>query len=614
MVGILFAAVFLAFGHSLWQDFAPIDDTLLVRENLAVRGLSWANIVYVFTHYDPEIYIPVTFLSFQINYALGGLDPFGFHLGNLLLHAANAVLVFALLKRLIRSGYCAYIGAMIFAVHPLHTEAVVWIAGRKDLLSTLFYLLTLITYLRHRDGIRGMYLLSMLFAVLAMLSKAMAMTLPVVLILMDWYLPFDTRRCVMVSNLSCSEGVSNQTGGATQGDTWARFALINKIPFILLSILCACVAIGGKARVVGSTSMLDTGLVAIRSTAHYLWQMIVPMGFSVFYQQRDPILDVYFFVSLLSLIALTSLAWHFRRSKPWIAFGLSLYFITLSPTFLNFHKGLIAFYAVDRYAYLPSIGVIFIVLVALQSLATKMHQAHKSQIIFNFQFSIFNFVPVVLLAAILIAFSRHQTRVWDSPETLYRHAVEVDTASVPARATLAQVLRQLNRKTEAFVVLQEGLQFGDDVSYHLEAGNIYAANGQIADAIEEFTKASQMKPDLPEPLFSIGSLEDQRGNADLALEYYRKALALDTSYVAARSRIAGILIDRKEYPEAEKQLIEALRWNESSFIANYQMYRLRMAQGRAGEAQLYYERAEELRPGAEELQNLHSLQTTNTMK
>ncbi len=568
MVGILFAAVFLAFGHSLWQDFAPIDDTLLVRENLAVRGLTWSNIVYVFTHYDPEIYIPVTFLSFQINYVLGGLDPFGFHLGNLLLHAANAVLVFALLKRLIRSGYCAYIGAMIFAVHPLHTEAVVWIAGRKDLLSTFFYLLTLITYLRHRDGTRGMYLLSILFAVLAMLSKAMAMTLPAVLILLDWFVSVAEDR-----NLPLRKHVH----------------FINKIPFILLSILCAFIAIAGKARVVGSTSMLDTGLVAIRSTAHYLLQMIVPMGFSVFYQQRDPILDVYFFVSLLSILLLASLAWYFRKSKPWILFGFLFYFITLSPTFLNFHKGLIAFYAVDRYAYLPSVGIIFI-------LAVLIHEYG-----FGKQKKVLSVITSVVIFVFLLL-SRHQTRVWDSPETLYRHAVEVDTASVPARATLAQVLRQLNRKTEAFVVLQEGLQFGDDVSYHLEAGNIYAANGQIADAIEEFTKASQMKPDLPEPLFSIGSLEDQRGNSDLALEYYRKALALDTSYVAARSRIAGILIDRKEYPEAEKQLIEALHWNESSFIANYQMYRLRMAQGREGEAQLYYERAKELRPGAEELQ------------
>jgi tetratricopeptide (TPR) repeat protein len=640
MIGILLATVFLAFGHSLWQDFAPIDDTLLVRENLAIRGLRWANIVYIFTHYDPEIYIPVTFLSFQINYVLGGLDPFGFHLGNLLIHGANAVLVGAIVSRLLGEkrkdnrekiiekrlvpaslfsvlyslfSSPGFIAALIFAVHPLHTEAVVWIAGRKDLLSTFFYLLTLITYLRHRDGMRGMYLLSILFAVLAMLSKAMAMTLPVTLVLMDWF----------------ESAAARPSFDRAQDDTRRRINIINKIPFILLSVLCAFVAIGGKARVVGSTSMLDTGLVAIRSTAHYLWQLFIPMGFSVFYQQRDPIslVSSQILFPLIILCTLLFLGWFFRKSKPWISFGVLFYFITLSPTFLNFHKGLIAFYAVDRYAYLPSIGVIFIAAIFLQKLLSKMHRAYKSQIILqpssaqgglrpagNSQFlappksagadeggSIFNFIPVVLLAAIFIPLSRHQTHVWDSPETLSRHAVTVDEASVPARATLAQVLRQMNRKAEAFEVLREGLQFGDDVSYHLEAGNIYAANGQVADAIEEFTKAAQMKPDLPEPLFSIGSLEDQRGNADLALEYYRKALALDTSYVAARSRIAGILIDRKEHAEAEEQLTEALRWNESSFIANFQMYRLRMAQGRESEAELYLERAKELRLGAEEL-------------
>src|SRR3990167_8690965 len=94
VIGFLLVIVFLAFGHSLFQDFAPIDDTLLVHENLAIRGLSFENLRYVFTHFDPELYIPLTFVSFQINYVLGGLSPFGFHLGNVMLHAANTSLVF----------------------------------------------------------------------------------------------------------------------------------------------------------------------------------------------------------------------------------------------------------------------------------------------------------------------------------------------------------------------------------------------------------------------------------------------------------------------------------------------------------------------------------------
>ena len=579
--GIFLIIVFLAFGHSLFQDFAPIDDTLLVRENLAIRGLTLENLRYVFTHFDPELYIPLTFVSFQINYVLGGLSPFGFHLGNVLLHAANAILVFFLVSLLTNAksikhkgksplyfllcAFCSPAGivAMLFAVHPLHTEAVVWIAGRKDLLFGFFYLLALVAYLRGREGGHrsAWYWGSVVCGLLALLSKATAMTLPVTIILLDWFLNDDR-----------------------------RISIKNKIPFFLLSIVFAFIALSGKERIVGSTSLIDTALVAIRSFGHYLWQLFIPVGFSVFYQQRDPILDVYFMGSLLSLISLLSLSWYFRNRKPWIAFGALFYLITLSPTFFNFHKGLISFYAVDRYAYLPSIGIIFIAVMLLENFRQR---------IFNFQFSIFNFALVLLLTIALAFLSRYQTKVWDTPESLYTHAVSVDTASVPARATLAQVLRQMGRPAEAFSVLKEGLQYGDDVSYHLEAGNIYASNGQIGDAIVEFTKASRMKPDLPEPIFSIGNLEDQRGNVDLALEYYRKALALDPSYVGARVRIADILLDRGALDEAEDQLKEALQWNPSYFGVNVQMYRLRMAQGRGAEAQIFFDRAKALRPGEE---------------
>jgi tetratricopeptide (TPR) repeat protein len=412
-----------------------------------------------------------------------------------------------------------------------------------------------------------------LCGLLALLSKATAMTLPVVLLLLDWFV-----------------SVAESHDSPLQ----KRLAILNKIPFFILSILFAFIALSGKERIVGSTSMIDTSLVAIRSVGHYLWQLFVPIGFSVFYQQRDPILNVYFVVSLISLLSLISLSWYFRNRKPWIAFGFLFYLITLSPTFFNFHKGLISFYAVDRYAYLPSIGIIFLLLQLLSSLISEWSSPSSSGGGGRGE-EVISVVGIVTVSILLIG-------VWDTPASLYTHAVSVDPASVPARATLASVLRQTGRPVEAFNILKEGLQYGDDVSYRLEAGNIYASNGQVSDAIAEFTKASQMKPDLPEPIFSIGNLEEHRGNIDLALEYYRKALALDASYVGARTRIADILIDRKALDEAEEQLREALRWNESSFGANVQMYRLRMAQGREEEAKGYLEKAKALRPG-EEIEN-----------
>lgn len=596
IVCTIIAAVFLAFGHSLFQDFAPIDDTLLVIENLAIRGMTWDNLRYVFTHFDPELYIPLTFVSYQLNFMAGGLHPFGFHLGNLLIHAANAMLVYVFVARIIHGDmarsrdsvaalpgafhiphspfHIPLIAALLFAVHPLHTETVVWIAGRKDLLFTFFYLATLLAYIR--GGRLGIAAIA--FAFLAMLSKASAITIPAILLLIDWYRSQDRVAKFLPVRL-----------------------FVRITPFCVLSVVFAVVALLGKTRIVGASSFMETSLVALRSTVHYLWQMLVPVSLSVFYQQRLPIsiLQPVFAIALLAFGAVLLLAWRYRHSAPWVTFGLLFYVITLSPTYLNFHKGLISFYAVDRYAYLPSVGILFIFSVFLAYVSTKivLWCAPHASVRPSSTFHILHSVPVAFLVLVLAVLSRYQTRVWDSPESLYRHAVTIDPASVPARSTLASVLRQTGKKLEAFSVLKEGLSYGDDVSYHLEAANIYAANGQVHDAIQEFSKASQLQPDLPEPYFSIGSLHEHLGNVDAALEGYAKALSLDPSYVAARTRIASIAIERKDFATAEAQLLEALRWNQSSYPANVQMYRLKEAQGREEEGRVYLQRAKVLRPG-----------------
>jgi protein O-mannosyl-transferase len=583
---LLLIVVFGTFGRALQQDFAPIDDTLLVRENLAIRGFTLENLRYVFTHYDPEIYIPLTFVTFQLNYVLGGLDPFGYHFFNILLHGLNAILVCVLLLRLLEvleprtekqgARYAfAFGGALLFAVHPLHTEAVVWVAGRKDLLSTFFYLATLLAYLKAGSLQNSWcwYTGSVFLALCAMLSKAMAITLPATLLLLDWF----------VKDMSHGERSRTMTH-----DTRWRLLLINKIPFLTFALIFAVIAMGGKERVVGSTSLVDISLVALRSSVHYLQQMILPMGLNVFYQLRSPItlLEPRIFVSFGVILALVALCWRFRKRAPWLAFGILFFFVTLSPTFFNFNKGLIAFYAVDRYAYLPSVGILFVIVAGVRSLFSR-------HAVFVTRYALWG---VMIVSAVFLVLSMRQVRTWDSAVTLYEHAVAADLASVPARSTLAQALRQLGRPLEGFEVLREGLQYGDDVSYHLEAGNIYAANGQVNDAIQEFTKASQMKPDLPESYFSIGNLEEHRGSTDLALEYYHKALSLDPSYVGARVRIADVLIDRGELGDAEEQLIAALEWNPSSYGANLQMYRLRLAQGKEGEAEEYLMRVKALRP------------------
>lgn len=141
--------VLALYAASLQNDFVYWDDSLLIKENPIVRGLTWQNVKAAFSRYDPELYIPLTFLSYQATYMLSELDPFLYHLGNIFLHALNVILVLVLVYKLRRSRTEALVCAALFAIHPLHTEAVAWASGRKDLLSAFFFLLSVLTYLKY---------------------------------------------------------------------------------------------------------------------------------------------------------------------------------------------------------------------------------------------------------------------------------------------------------------------------------------------------------------------------------------------------------------------------------------------------------------------------------
>ena len=553
MLMILFLLVTLiAYGAALWHGFAPVDDWFLITQNLSVQGLSWENIKNVFTSYDPELYIPLVFLSFQANYLMGGLDPFGFHLVNLILHAGNALLVMGLLRMLTRNRLISVLTGLIFAVHPLHTEAVVWIAGRKDLLSTFFSLLTIIFYLRYREQSRWAYALSILFFLLALLSKAVAITIPAILILIDY--------CLEERPLT-------------------KKFFLDKIPYILLSAIFIIIALAGKQRVIGDSNLLETILVAAKSTVFYLQKMVMPTGLTITYMQNDQItaLSPEFLISLLiSLGLIVASVWALLK-KRWIAFGILFYLITLAPTYLNARKGGTVFFAVDRYAYLPSIGLLFLLAGALTLLSERIQR----KII----------LPAALcMGLVMISLSRSQTNTWATPETLYTHAQEVYPETVLTYVDLAELNRKKGKYAEAFEFLKQGMQYGDSIFLHLSAGRLYANTGDIPAAVGEFEKARTMDPQNPEPLFSLGSLEEQKGDQKTAENYYKQAAVLDESYVAAFVKLGEFAFERGEIDIAQTYFEDALTWNPNADTANLGMGKLLLQKGQTDLAEKHFQK------------------------
>lgn len=553
----------LAFGKSLLHDFAPIDDSFLLVNNLAIRGITWENLRTVFTTYDPELYIPLTFVSYQLNYLLGGLHPFGFHLGNILLHSLNALLVTWILLLFTKRKWVSLLGGLLFLLHPLHTEAVVWIAGRKDLLSTFFVLLSLILYLKYRVGSRWAYALSLLCFLFALLSKVMSVTLPAVLLLIDILIERRTQ--------------------------WKPI-LLDKLPYLILSIVFLLVAMAGKERVLSHLTLLQIFLMSGKSTVFYLQKLVAPVHLSPFYPFHGEIRlsDPQFLLPLLFILSLLATAILTLRRTPWVAFSSLFFLITLSPTFANVHKGGAMFFAVDRYAYLPSVGMILLLIVGLGMIEDRFCAHQRSKFL-----AMIVAAPLLSIFTILSAF---QTAIWESPERLFSHALGLYPDSVAVRTDLARLKREAGAYEEAFAILKEGLTYGDDAYLHLGAGYVYAAVGSVEEAREQFTKASLMDPKNPEPVFAIGVLEEHEGDLVPARASFERAVAMDPSYVAARVKLGLLDLKDKHPKDAEDQFREALAWNRSSFEALAALGQLLAEEGRVEESLPYLRKAAQLNP------------------
>ena len=527
MIVALVTCIGISFGMAVTFGYAPSDDLFLVVQNLAIRGPTFQNIKTVFSTYDPELYIPLTFVSYQIDYLVGGLNPSIFHLSNILIHSLNSILIFWIFFRITKHRTAAFFASLIFAIHPINTESVVWISARKDLLSTFFFLLTFSSYLAYsRAKDKRYYLLSMIIFVLALLSKVMVVTLPAILIIYDYLI--DNRRGI-------------------------KKIIIEKLPFIILSIIFIIIALGGKERVVSVLSIQEMAMLASKSTLFYVQKIFIPVGLTIIYPFNEAITIGTFFPYIIGILLMIGGGIFAIKKSPLIAFGLLWFALTLVPTFSNASKAGFIFFAVDRYAYVPSIGIFLIVAFVFSKLNCK------SKILIG---------SLVSISLVLGLLSISQTRTWVDSEHLYNHAIDVYPESVPARASLTRILRESGEYEEAFAVLKEGLPFEDHPVMHLGAGYIYARVGQVPEARNQFVLARKMDMESAEPVFSLGSLEEQIGNTSLAQKYYKEAIDLDPSYVIARVKLASILYDSGNLLDAKEQIELALEWNSNSIQAH----------------------------------------------
>ena len=303
-------------------------------------------------------------------------------------------------------------------------------------------------------------------------------------------------------------------------------------------------------------------------------KILVPIGLSVFYPYAGivRISDPQIWIPMIILGLLMIMLIRYGRRSPVTIFGLLTYFILLSPTFLHFRRAGDLYFAVDRYAYLPSIGIFMILAMGI----SWMHDRYRQSTIRCL---------IMLILLISTGLSIRQTTFWNSQTSLFGQALKLYPQATRARTNLVRKLRKDRKPQEAYNLLQEGIRTADAMELHEQLGYLYAETGHIADAHQEFLTARDMKPGDPNPLFDIASLAEQTGQSEVAIEGYKAVITLEPSFVIARVHLAKLLrITAKDMRGAEEQIQEAIRWNPNSAEAHAEFSSLLRAQERMKEA------------------------------
>ena len=511
----LAALSWLVFGQTLWHDFVNYDDPRYVYENTNItEGLSISGIVWAFTHIHSMNWHPLTTISHMLDCQLYGLKAGWHHCTNVLLHSIAVMLLFVGLLQMTGAFWRSAFVAAVFAIHPLRVESVAWIAERKDVLSGVFFMLTLLAYLYYvRLPRTGRYLMVVFVFACGLMSKPMLVTLPFVLLLLDYW-PLDR----------------------IKGQVSKR--VLEKIPLIALSAVSSIATLVAQKGAVGYTEelpVLERFNNAVLSYVLYIWQMLSPVNLAVFYphpENRLPLWQIS--SSFLLLICVTAVAIALRKKRPYLITGWLWYLGTLVPVIGLVQVGWQG--RADRYTYLPQIGLYIAVTWALTDLTTSWRQ----------QRTILS-AAALLTIGLLSWGAWVQTSYWRDSETLFKHALAVTTNNDVAENNLGIVFLQKGQLDEAISLLKSAVDLRPDNSpAHENLAKALLQKGQVADALVHYRKLLELQPDNMEVHNIVGTVLVQQGQIREGVEEWQKVLEIQPDNGNALNNLGWVLATAPE--------------------------------------------------------------------
>jgi len=557
----------ITFHGLLRNDFLECsDDEAYILSNSHVQqGLSWESVKWAFTTFDASNWHPLTWLSHMLDVELFGMWPGGHHLMSLFLHTAGAILLFVFLSRTTGRLWAGCIAALLFAIHPLNVQSVAWAAERKDVLSALFWFATMLIYTGYVNrGGWARYAAVLLVFAFGLMAKPMLVTLPVVLLLLDYW---PLRRFV---------------------STPAWRLIVEKAPLLVLSAASSVVTLAAQTRAIATLGQVDLSIRlanAVRSYGVYLLQVVWPARLAIFYPYPDSaaILRAEAAIAAVVLAAISALACYLWRRKPYLVIGWTWYLITLVPVIGIVQVGLQAH--ADRYTYIPFVGVfialVWLVVEAVQKRAVARWVAGAAAVI-----------VIIALCSVTV----QAVALWKDSLTLYAHTLNITEHNAMIQRDMACLYLKKGSPDEALAHAQMAVRADPQwFEGYAAVARALMEQGDLEEAMKACLRAVELGRGEPLPHFLLGQIYIRQGDCQMAIPQLQATLALEEDYGVWND--LGVCLKRTgQIEEAERAYRRAIDISPQEVLAYRNLGVLLMERGRSQEAVTELEKAASLAP------------------
>jgi protein O-mannosyl-transferase len=593
--GLVAVITFIVFSPALRNGFVNWDDLETLVENQNFRGFTWSHLRWMFTTFHLGHYQPLSWLTFSLDYLLWGMDAFGYHLTNILLHSANAVLFYFVTLRLLEIAtpissaivlmLAAGFSALVFAIHPLRVESVAWATERRDVLSGFFLLLAVLSYLKaagretkHTSGRRWLAVSALLY-VLSLLSKGSGMTLPLVLLVLDVY---PLRRL--------GGGMGKWFGGG------ARRVWLEKLPFFIAAVAAGAVALTAqqKAGALVSTETHDlTGRIvqALYGITFYMVKTLLPTNLAPLYEIPFDLHLFHWRVILAAAVFLLSCVGFFAARYRWpgAMTGWIVYLLLLAPVLGVAQAGLQL--VADRYSYLSC--MVWAILFA--TLLVRLWRPSMDGVPRPGIAALFIAIPLFVFFG-LGSLTWRQTKIWHDSETLWNHALAASPSSM-AHFHVGRFMAQQGDLAEAEKHLRRAVEINptnDVIQSNLAL--VLARQGNLPEATAHFYRALEINPADPATLNNMGITLAQQGKLDEAIQHFQRSLEIKPNDASGHTNMANLLLDRGDVDGATKHLRVAIEIDPADADNHNTLAIISAKRGNLAEATGYLRRVVELKP------------------